>query len=429
MLENVSATDPSLTYPSGGVRVSSLTDTDGQGGEYTTRYRYQTASGQPSGILLQMPRYVESVNYDHYGAFCYASISARGFCNACGVQLSRGPHLGYSSVLQVMSDGSYTTFEFVSATEYWARDSRDNNLIAPPVTKRVLGKYDRIVPYGTPSPTLAPITDDKSVVRGKPLRETGYAADGTEQYSKEYSYSLYPVTINHIWYNTPLYYRVSHFSAYGTRLTSVTETLHGMTTERSYTYNSLGQKKCETTVHYPPYAGPDLIFAADTLHTAFSYLHEVDDTTSLTSAVSAASRVRMADGTPVVLASECYSYGEWASRRNPRPTAICRYVPDGSSRTTSITYDGRFRPVRLDFPGGSYISYSWNGKNLASRTDNGAGNTTSFDWKDLVGPTLISQPAGAETGYTYDPRNRLHSVTDSDSNTVTLYNYQLTNEQ
>ena len=221
-----------------------------------------------------------------------------------------------------MPDGSYTTYEFVSSTEYWARDSRDDNLIAPPVPKRVIDKYDRIVPYGTPSPTLAPITDDKSVVRGKPLRETGYAADGTEQYSKEYSYSLYPVTINYIWYNTPLYYRVTHFSAYGARLTGVTETLHGLTTESRYTYNSRGQKKSEMVVHYPPYAGPDLVLAADTLHTTFNYLHEADDTTSLTSAVSAASRVRMTDGVPVVLASEIYSYGAWPSRRNPRPTAF-----------------------------------------------------------------------------------------------------------
>lgn len=429
MLENVSATDPSLTYPAGGVRVSSLTDSDGQGGEYITRFLYQTVSGLPSGILMQMPRYVESVKYDHYGAMCSAYISARGFCNACGVQISRGPHLGYSSVRQVMPDGSYTTFDFVSAAESWARDSRDDNLISPNVPKRALNMYDRIVPYGTPSPTLAPVIDDKSAMRGKPLREVGFAADGTEQYRKEHSYSWYPVTINYIWYNTPLYYRVTHFTAYSLRLTGVAETLHGMTAENHYTYNSRGQKTCETAVHYPHNAGPNSIFAADTLQTSFNYLHETVDTTSLTAALSAASLVRMVDGVPVSLVSENYTYGEWSSDRNPRPTAICRHAPDGSSRTTTISYDGRFRPLRLDFPGGAYINYTWNRNNLESRTDNKTGNTTSYIWKDLVGPTLVTLPAGLKTGYTYDSKNRLHGVSDTRDNTVTLYDYQLTNEQ
>ena len=429
ILENVSAADPSLTYPSGGVRVSSLTDSDGQGGEYTTSYLYQTASGQPSGILMQMPRYVETVKYDHYGAMCSAYISAKGFCNACGVQLSRGPQLGYSSVWQVMPDGSYTTFEFVSAAESWAGDSRDDNLIAPAIQKRVLGKYDRIVPFGTPSPTLAPIIADKSAMRGKPLKETGYSADGTEQYRKEYSYSWYPVTIDYIWYNTPLFYRVTYYSAYCARLTGVTETLHNMTAESHFTYNSLGQRKNETVVHYPPLSGPDLVLVADTVITSFNYLHEAVDTTSLTSAVSAAARVRMVDGVPVSIAAEDYSYGEWILRRNPRPTAICRHAPDGTSRTTAISYDSCFRPDTLSFPGGAYIAYTWNGKNLASRTDNGAGNTTAYSWKDLVGPTLITAPTGAPTGYTYDPKNRLHSVADSRNSTVIVYNYQLTNEQ
>lgn len=428
VLENVSSTDPSLTCPSGGVRVSSMTDSDRQGGEFTTRYLYQTASGQPSGILMQMPRYVETVKYIHNGPMCNAYVSSRGFCNACGVQLSMGPHVGYQSVRQEMPDGSWTMFEFVSAAESWARDDRVYAPV-PNVTKRVLGRYDWIEPVGTPSPTLLPVTDDKSALRGKPLREVCCSADGTERYRKEYSYSLYSATINYIWYNSPVYYLVTHYSAYGARLTGVSETLHGMAAESHYTYNALGQRKTEMTVHYPPGAGPDLIYAADTLQTTLSYLHETDDTTSLTSAVSAASLVRIVEGAPVGIASETYTYGGWSSLGNPRPTVICRHAPDGSTKTTSISYDGCFRPVRLDFPGGAYITYTWSGKNLVARTDNGAGNTTYYSWKDLVGPTLVTLPSGSGTGYGYDLKNRLNSVADSKGNTVTLYEYQLTNEQ
>lgn len=428
VLENVSPTDPSLTYPSGGVRVSSLTDSDRQGKAHTTRYQYQTATGQSSGILMQMPRYVEIIKYTHYGAMVSAYVYARGFCNACGVQLSLGPHIGYQSVRQVMPDGSCTAYDFVSASESWARDDRVYAPV-PNVTKRVLGRYDWIEPVGTPSPTLLPVTEDRSALRGKPLREVGCSADGTERYRKEYSYSPYPVTISYIWYNTPLYYIVTHYSAYGARLTGISETLHGMAAESHYTYNALGQRKTEVTVHYPPAAGPDLIFASDTLQTTLGYLHETDDTTSLTSAVTAASRFRIVDGVPESIASETYTYGGWTSLGNPRPTVICRTAPDGSTRTTSISYDSRFRPVRLDFPGGAYITYTWDGNNLASRTDNGPGNTTSYSWKDLVGPTLITLPAGSGTGYSYDLKNRLNSVADSKGNTVNVYEYGLTNEQ
>ncbi len=429
VLENVSPTDPSLTYPSGGVRVSSLTDSDRQRGAYTTSYLYQTATGQSSGILMQMPRYVEIIKYTHYGAMVSAYVYARGFCNACGVQLSLGPHMGYQSVRQVMPDGSYTAYDFVSASESWARDERVYASTVSNATKRVLGQYDWIEPVGTPSPTLLPVTEDRSALRGKPLREVGCSADGTERYRKEYSYSPYPVTISYIWYNTPLYYIVTHYSAYGARLTGVSETLHGMAAESHYTYNALGQRKTEVTVHYPPAAGPDLIFASDTLQTTLGYLHETDDTTSLTSAVTAASRFRIVDGVPESIASETYTYGGWTSLGNPRPTVICRTAPDGSSRTTSISYDSRFRPVRLDFPGGAYITYTWDRNNLASRTDNGPGNTTSYSWKDLVGPTLITLPAGSGTGYSYDLKNRLNSVADSKGNTVNVYEYGLTNEQ
>ena len=79
-------------------------------------------------------------------------------------------------------------------------------------------------------------------------------------------------------------------------------------------------------------------------------------------------------------------------------------------------------------PGGAMITYTWDGNNLQTRTDNGASNTTSFVWKDLVGPTLITAPSGEKTGYMYDSHSRLQAVSDGLENTVTEYNYKLTDE-
>lgn len=421
MLENVSTDNPNLTYAAGGVRVSSITDTDGRGGEYATEYLYETPAGHPSGILMQMPRYVETVRYTHYGPMCYASVVAEGFCNACGVQLSRDPHIGYQNVKQVMPDGSYTVHEFVSAAHQWASDDRASSYGAE--MKRVLGMYDWIEPDITAPSTVAlpPVGVDKSALRGKPLSEVTRDASGIEKYRKEYTYSYYPVTISQMWYNTPLRFCVTDFTAYGSRVVGVTETLHGVTSKMNYTYNSLGQKTCEERI-----SGSGAV--ADTLRTFFSYLHETVDTTSLTAALSAASRVRIADGVQHLVAAEEYSYGAWPTLGNPKPTAILRHAPDGSVRTTAVGYDARFRPNSLDFPGGSYIAYTWDGNNLQTRTDNGAYNTTSFVWKDLVGPTLITGPSGEKTGYMYDSHSRLQAVSDGLGNAVTEYNYKLTDE-
>ena len=418
MLENVSTDNPNLTYATGGVRVSSITDTDGRGGEYATEFVYETSSGHSSGILMQMPRYVETVSYIHYGAMCNAFISAKGFCNACGVQLSRDPHIGYQTVKQVMPDGSYTVHEFVSAAHQWASD--DRALSYGTDTKRVLGMYDWIEPDITAPSTVAlpPVSVDKSALRGKPLSEVTRDASGIEKYRKEYTYSYYPVTISQMWYNTPLRFCVTDFTAYGSRVVGVTETLHGVTSKMNYTYNSLGQKTCEERI-----SGSGAV--ADTLRTFFSYLHETVDTTTFTSAVSAATRSRLVDGVPETVAEEEYSYGGWPAHGNPKPTGIRRYAPDGTFRTTTVSYDGRFRPIWLDLPGNANIEYSWDGNNLASRTDNGAGNTTSFEWKDLVGLTQVKAPSGAWTSYTYDTNNRLHEEKDSRTSTTRSYDYLL----
>ena len=425
VLEDVSPLDPSRTYACGGVRVSSLTDSDARGVSYTTEFVYETSSGHSSGILMQMPRYVETVNYTHYGAMCNAFISAMGFCNACGVQLSRDPHIGYRSVRQVLPDRSYTVYEFVSSVDSWASDSRAS--FHGYVTKRTMGRFDWIVPEFNSaiapgfSTSLVPANVDKCALRGKPLREVTCDAEGVELYRKEYAYSYYPVVIDHIWHNTPGYYVVTDYTAYGARQTSVTETLHGITSRTEYTYNTGGQVSTETSI-----SGTGTV--ADTLRTSFIYLHETVDTTSLTAALSAASRVRIADGVQHLVAAEEYSYGAWPTLGNPKPTAILRHSPDGSVRTTAVSYDARFRPNSLDFPGGSYIAYTWDGNNLQTRTDNGASNTTSFVWKDLVGPTLITAPSGEKTGYMYDSHSRLQAVSDGLGNTVTEYNYKLTDE-
>jgi YD repeat-containing protein len=203
---------------------------------------------------------------------------------------------------------------------------------------------------------------------------------------------------------------------------SRTETLHGVTSRTEYTYNSKGQVSSEARIS-------GIGATADTLRTDYTYLHESIPGTSLTSALSSASKTKLADGVAKAVAREDYEYGEWESGHNPRPTLIRRYSPDtGAVRETTITYNSDFCPMLLCMPGGATISYEWDGMNVSSRADNGPENKTCYDWKKLVGPTLITDPSGVQTSYMYDSHSRLQTVSDGLGNTVTEYNYKLKNE-
>ena len=376
-------------------------------------------------------QYVHRVNsyFAQNGVSAVALASVTSFSNSL-FPLSGDAHVAYPEVKVTHADGSYTRHAFTSVDNSSLMDGR---AAGSPLTKHTICSRDWIESTDGVSTHIAsfllPVSTDRKAMRGKPLSEETYDANGHMTHSVYYTYTAASATVPALCYNNTHCYNLTTYTAESPLLQVRTESSHGLVTESRYSYNTLGQKTVELVSSYPEPAGPDAYLAADTTRTTYTYLHESVDTTSLSAAIASATKVRIAGGVQTVVAAEDYAYGQWSAAGNPKPTLLRRLLPDGSVRSTSVSYDALFRPTALvRNPGGASISYIWNGNNLQSRTDNGAGNTTAFTWKDLVGPTLITAPSGQSTAYGYDTRNRLFLITDDAGSAVTKYSYKLINE-
>ncbi len=419
----------------GGVRVRALTDSDSTGVR-VTEYDYRDAEGLGSGILQGMPRYVRSVAYSqsavrHVSQMFHVDSQlsmqcVTGYDSSGASVLTQGPHVSYTSVLEKHPDGSSTRYSFSSVADDGYDDLRSGGV---GVVKHIVTDIDELDASGHGAYELCPISHDRRNMRGRVLSEQTFDASGTAVRSVQYEYDADVVSVYGTAYNEALHYTIGTYTVSSPVLRARTETVHGMTMASSFTYNAMGQRSSELAVCLPAGAGAAGASVADTLLTTFTYLHEVDTATTLRAAICAASRARIVDGTAHTLASEAYTYGSWSQSGNPRPTQIAMTLPDGTVRSTAVTYDALFHPLSLTFsPGGASIAYTWNGNRLASRTDNGLGNTVSYSWKDLVGPILIVSPSGQSTSYGYDACGRLHSVADTAGSIMTYYDYKLKNE-
>ena len=426
-VEPCDSTDTSAEWEVGGVRVESITDSNAEGETYSEIYTYEDTQGLGSGMLMQMPLYARVVPFSHNATNISGSLSdyeseleAVGFNGVCNFRLSGDPHVTYTQVKRTHPDGSYTRYRFTSVDDGYMDVY---NVPSVYTIKHTACLYDVIGSASTDLGSL-PIClpnagGDCSGMRGRLLSETAYDASGTEVFRMEKSYTVSGVNTGLAFYNDLLTYRGTVHSVLSPLVGSSTETLHGMINKVTYTYNSRGQRKSEEHI-----VGTGA--TADTTRTTYTYLHESVDTTTLTAALTGAELSKIEAGTAHVLASEEYSYGEWPSGGNPKPTLIRRTEPYGGVRSTVVSYDALFRPLTLtESPGGGSVTYTWDGTHLTSRTDNGTGNKTSFSWKDLVGPTLITSPSGRSTAYGYDNRNRLSLITDSSGSTVTKYYYKM----
>ena len=98
------------------------------------------------------------------------------------------------------------------------------------------------------------------------------------------------------------------------------------------------------------------------------------------------------------------------------------------STISRFSYNGSHRLTRADFPGGAWITYTWDGNNIDSKTENGSSNVTLFNWQDMVGLTGITASSGLSESYEYDSHNRPWKVIDTDGNTVSVTHYHLQND-
>ena len=427
-------------YEVGGVRVKRLThDTDDDGGigDHIEYVYSDTKTGQTSGVLAQMPRYAAAASF----SYTTGSSSAEQFsCNGSFICFSssngfptRDGHVGYSSVIETYEDGSWKKYSFSSPAQTAYCDGQDYD--EEDIDKQVFGPYDSMI-ASVSTPLRHPVTVDRKNMRGQLLRTDLFDAQDFLKKTVVMAYDEDNVTLDTIYFNRGSHFGRMHWSARSPLLSSKAETTYenggSLTVTTTYSHNAYGQIK-EESVNGGSLAG--------TLSTYYRYEWEDYPATPIPAAKTDILRTRTIENTERVILKERYLY----SITNIRPSSYTQYhiqVPpvfspwmltavnfgDGNPRTTTFEYDNRHRMTRASFPGGAWISYTWDGNHIVSKAENGASNQTLYSWIDLIGLTGITAPSGQTETYEYDTHSRLWKTLDTDGNTVSVTHYHLKND-
>ena len=443
----------------GGVRVKSLTDkADGMPASITN-FIYANSDDTSSGIINNMPRYCESASYEHratimfafYGGGVVATATIAKFAGSGSAVYSKDSHVCYPSVYTKHPDGSKTLNTFTSVLT--GDGYRDSYHIPSSAFKHVFTSNDVITfsPSGDPTSNhfSGKLCDDRSGMRGKPQSTIVYDSRDRELQRTEYSYAAHLNTTSplYLYVNTPLNYFGIYSLTTVARMMSKSESRDGLTSTGSYAYNDRGQTTSESTFDGLDETAVHFRYVQDTAgapqdnatETEWGYSKQLSD----------AVKTKKENGVNYIIAAEHYDYMDGGSM-STHPTAITSYIIDtpvsvenGSgvqemmellasceTRTTTFSYDSRERLVRVDFPGGAYITYSWttDGKYIASKSVNADDNMIRYEWRDMVGLSELQDVTGQTETYQYDTRNRLMQRKDTKGNPTEEYHYHIVNE-
>ena len=182
-------TDMLTSNQCGGVRVASLTDSDGIGGQVVRTFTYTKTDGSSSGIIQQFPRFYAGKNGD--------TLIFNPALRFPGSSFDQLP-VAYSRVKEQRSDGSYTVTSFSS----WD-DTPDE-----------YSSYNRYQNWGTSVTDTVFLNnilrepDSRAYRRGLPLERKSYRSDGTLVRNEAWTYcdlgdaySAYIVGSGNFWWS------------------------------------------------------------------------------------------------------------------------------------------------------------------------------------------------------------------------------------
>ena len=165
----------------GGVRIQQIRNNDGKGNEVVKDYKYvkgfetNPLSTTSSGILESNPKYVwedfSIISYNYPEQYIlYEDLYSTNPILPLSNYL--GSHIGYSEVVELLSDGSYTLYEFTSNSQSDYRDYFN---------------------YYSLNPSLSPYTNysDRSLLRGKTKEIRLFDSNNTlkKRVTNSYSYN------------------------------------------------------------------------------------------------------------------------------------------------------------------------------------------------------------------------------------------------
>lgn len=438
-------------FPIGGLRVKRKTNHAGDTFRSVAySYTHSRTDSTSSGTLSQMPRYLIIVSFYY----------VRGFVTDCtlwsyalGVRsnMSSSNFIVYGNVTAHYDDGSSTQYSFHNNVDFYTPSNSPGYEILTE-TKHVfsVNDYYTNVNYDVSDNydmygVCAPVIEDRSCLRGKLYKEQRYDANGELRYEKMLDYS--DITIDssdYIWYNNVTNFIGSRTKYKTAQLLSTTERFYLENVNSKYdrysfcNYNNYGQIKSTSAGHRVNNTSLD--------HTLMHFRYALGYNSYIAPGLPVTvAKTVYKNGVNYLIAAESYSY---STNGNPHPISITSYsfespiVISDLSNTAVFTamsqasctevstflYDNQFRLIRADLPGGAWRTYTWDGNNITSRTENGEYNTTLYEWKDLVGLTGVTSPTGTAEIYQYDARNRLWRTFDDSSKIISENMYHILNE-
>ena len=392
----------------GGVRVKKLTDVSGNS-RYPVTFRYGFGNGSnplySSGILFEMPRYGVGVMCWDYTSEGPSSGKATSFGNQSTPVTAQSAFIGYSYVITTYPDGSTKETRFFNDDDEYPEDLNEHVWLNG---RYGFGDEDEILYNLFTTPCV-----DRSCIRGKLSQEIWYDSEGEISREVDYTYSFYTISEQMRLVNMVNCLTYQDFSIDYPELTSVTMIDHGLSTSSSYSYDALGRK-----------VGEEINNGLFGSHISRTFTYDSKFKGSIASQAEVKTRSHVLDSDESTMT---YTYDH--SGKNRIPVSIVE-THGGTSRTTTIQCNTKYRPVRINYPGRRWTQYMWNseGSQLLGNTTNAAGNTTSYTWKDIARLKSVTMPTGLSESYDYDSHSRMSGRRDSDGRLIQSYEYHLLNE-
>lgn len=404
-----------------GIRVAKITDYDGSEAVSAKEFQYD------DGVFWQQPRLcVECLYYKQVFHPINASsflmplkatfYSSNGF-NTYGY----GQRLGYEVVTELHSDGSRTVHTFFGWNHY--PDSFPESVSSTPLD---------ILPYNDEEATkmlnmFECPSSDYSLFRGLPKSISEYDALDNLRYHKEFSYvPEAPSVVYEAMNCMSLYACIPHFRM-KPLLHTIMESKDGLSVKTKFDMDPQGRLSSKTVI--------DLQSNRE-IEESYSYCtnYSSDDASVCFGAVRDVVTIVKEESSQNRFVTDFVRFGYNRADGSAKPTSMTVYKLDkpepdslrsripGSKpcNVTRITRDSKLLPTRVDYPGGAYITYTWDalGRNISSRTVNGTQGKTTYTWKDMVGLSSLTLPSGLSASYSYDYYGRLSEERNSDGNAV-----------